>query len=111
ERNQRRIETAEMLECRHQERIHHQPRLHVGDAWTVGSVADDRERAAPRLALSEDGVAMTHQQHWGAVDRFAPGERRLEDVAAHLARDHGRVDATLGEEEAEALANSIHPRL
>ena len=52
-----------MLESSQQERIHDQPRLHVGDARAMAAIAYDGERAARRLALSEDSIAMTHQQH------------------------------------------------
>ena len=62
-----------MLETGQQERIHDQPRLHVGDARAMSAIALDGEGAAGRLALSEDGVAMPHQQHRGAVDRVATG--------------------------------------
>ena len=41
----------------------------------------------------------------------ATGEPSLENVAARLARDQGRLDAMPGEEAAEALPDSIHPRL
>src|SRR3546814_8980448 len=54
--------TAETLERRQHERVHHQAGLHVGDAGAVGGVAVHRERPAGRLAVREHRVAVRSEE-------------------------------------------------
>ena len=49
---------AELLEGGQHEHVHHQPRLHVGDAGAGGDAALDAEGPAARLALGEHRVAV-----------------------------------------------------
>ena len=93
--DQRRRRAAELLECREHERIHHQARLHVGDARAVGLAVLDPERAARRLALGKHRVAMAHQ-HDGGVRR--PADGRAQRVAIGLVRDRLAGDLVALEE-------------
>jgi len=52
---------AEALESLEHEGVHHETRLHVGDAGAVGASALDLEFAPGRLTLRKHRVAMPHQ--------------------------------------------------
>src|SRR5690606_32722904 len=83
-----------------------EPALHVGDARTIGPAVDDLERPAPRLALREDGVAVTHEED-GLEIAAGAGEFGPQGVAVGLAAPPGRRDAVIREEAGEALAHRI----
>ena len=106
--DQRRGRAAELLERREHERVHHQARLHVGDARPIGAAVLDPERAARRLALGKHRVAMAHQ-HDGGVRR--PADGRAQRVAIGLVRDRLAGDLVALEESRMRAPTASTPAL
>ena len=107
QRRHRRRRAAEFLERRQHEAVHHQARLHVGDAGAVGAVAFDLERPAGRLALGKDGVAMAHQQDRPvAAGRIVPDGGGDGVAELGVGRDLAG-DAVAVEERADVAADRI----
>ena len=81
------------------ESVHHEARLHVGDAGAEGELALDAERARLRRALGKDRVAMAEQQDVvvGPPSRRHRGfqEETGRGVVGHLAGDAARFQMRL----------------
>ena len=86
--DQRRRRAAELREGGEHEAVHHQPRLHVGDARAIGDAVADGERPARHLAIGKDRVAMAHQHDVaaGVALRPVPRHRGAQAVAMLLLR-------------------------
>ena len=84
--DERRRRPAELREgCEH-EAVHHEARLHVGDAGTISGAVADGERPTRYLAIGEHRVAMAHQHDVaaGVAGRAVPGNRGAQAVAVVL---------------------------
>ena len=106
---------AELLEGGQDEHVHHQPRLHVGDAGAGGDAVLDAEGAAGGLALREDRVAMAHHDDGllrvAAAERLAALDSGLQAVAMLLARHHLHRDALLRHEVLDDAPTASTPGL
>ena len=105
----RRRRAAELRERGEHEAVHHQPRLHVGDARPVGDAVADGERPARHLAIGEDRVAMAHQHDVAAgVARGAvPRHGRTQAVAVLLLVERLHGDVVRGHEALDHRADRV----
>ena len=111
--DQRRRRAAKLREGGKHEAVHHQPRLHVGDARAVGDAVADGERAARHLAVGEHGVAMAHQHDVaaGIARRPVPRHRGAQAVAVLLLAQRFDRDALRRHEALHHCADRIDARL